>query len=238
MVDAQVAACLQQMAADKKEQDARIIEQQAELKASQEQIKALIEALKNPQGPSDNAIRAEKVQKLTFNLCKSSKLKPFKISQDVKMFQKLFIEQLTIMKAAVGITDDLSREEYIPIFRSCLDFPVVERVGVAMAGLVPKKTWADVTIAEMTKLMVDEFGSKQTDVANVLELFGPHRLCKKPDESVSEFFFRWQTNIPEVMKPGNDNERITYVDLIERALFLYRFGRRVPSKIIVRLKGR
>merc|ERR1711942_415131 len=207
-------------------QDARIVEQNNkisqqndQLKESQDQIKALIEALKNTNGPDVGAIRAEKVQKITLNLCKSSKLKPFKISQDVKMFQKLFIEQLTIMKAAVGITDDLSREEYIPIFRSCLEFPVVERVQVAMAGLVPAKTWADVTIAEMNKLMVDEFGTKQTDVANVLELFGQHRLCKKPDESVSDFFFRWQNNIPDVMKPSNDDERVTYVDLIERALF-------------------
>ena len=200
----------------------------------QDQIKALIEALKNPQGPDANAIRAEKVQKITFNLCKSSKLKPFKISQDVKLFQKLFTEQLVIMKAAVGITDDHSRDEYVPIFRSCLDFPVVERVGVALTGL--KKTWKDVTIPELTKLMVDEFGSKQTDVANVLELFGPHRLCKKPDETVSEFFFRWQSNIPEIMKPGSEQERITYVDLIDRSLFYIALEDEYLQKLLSDLK--
>merc|ERR1711942_571718 len=151
-------------------QDARIVEQNnkisqqnEQLKESQDQIKALIEALKNTNGSDLNAIRAEKVQKITFNPCKSSKLKPFKISQDVKLFQKLFTEQLVIMKATVGITDDLSRDEYVPIFRSCLDFPVVERVGVALTGMT--KTWKDVTIAELTNLMVEEFDSKQTDVA-------------------------------------------------------------------------
>merc|ERR1711942_367888 len=90
------------------EQNNKISQQNDQLKESQDQIKALIEALKNPNGPDAGAIRAEKVQKITLNLCKSSKLKPFNISQDVKLFQKLFIEQLTIMKAAVGITDDLT----------------------------------------------------------------------------------------------------------------------------------
>merc|ERR1711942_229109 len=210
MAEAQIAACLEKLVANKKEQDARINQQNA-------QIKALIEALKTPQGPDVNAVRAEKVSKITFNISKSSKLKPFKISHDIKLFQKIFDEQLIIMKAAVGIADDLSRDEYVPIFRSCLDFPVVERVKVALTGKT--KTWEDVEIDNLTALMLEEFGSKQTDVANVLELFGPNRLVKKPDETVSEFFFRWQQNLPENMKPSSNAGYKEYVDLIDRSLF-------------------
>ena len=94
------------------------------------------------------------------------------------------------MKTVVGLADNLSKEEYVPIFRSCLEFPIVERVNQVLAGL--GKTWANITIAELTTLMKDEFGSKQTDVANVLKQFGQQHLVKSPNESVAEFYFRWQ----------------------------------------------
>ena len=95
------------------------------------------------------------------------------------------------MKAAVGLDDELTKEEYVPIFRSCLDFPVVERVKVVLTS--KGKTWDTIEMAELKTLMKEEFGSKQTDVANVLALFGPNRLVKKPDETVSEFFFQVAT---------------------------------------------
>ena len=121
------------------------------------------------------------------------------------------------MKTVVGLADNLTKEEYVPIFRSCLEFPIVERVNQVLAGL--GKTWANITIEELNTLMKDEFGSKQTDVANVLKLFGPQRLVKSSDESVAEFFFRWQQNIPEIMKPTDDNGYKDFVDLINRSMF-------------------
>ena len=135
----------------------------------------------NPVEPAAAVIRAEKVQKINFNLRKSNRLKPFKVSADtdVKLFLKKFEEELKNMKAMVGMNDDLNQEEYVPIFRSCLDYPIVERVGQVLTS--QNKTWATVTIPDLNKLMKDEFGSKQTEVARVLQQFGTQRLVKSPD---------------------------------------------------------
>ena len=149
-------------------------------------LESLLTAIKNPPPPDAAAVRADKVLKITTNISKSKKLKPYKAAQDIKLFQKIFDEEIINMKAAVGLNDDLSKAEYVPIYRSCLDLPVVERVKVVLTS--KGKTWADIEIAELKTLMQEEFGSKQTDVANVLKLFGPNRLVKKPDETVSEFF--------------------------------------------------
>ena len=101
----------------------------------------------------------------------------------------------------------------------CLDFPVVDRVKVILLG--KNKTWENIEIAELKTIMTEEFGSRQTDVAQVLNLFGQHRLVKKPDETVSEFYFRWQQNIPENMKPDSADMKPykDFVDLIHRSLF-------------------
>ena len=168
---------LANLVAGKREQDTR--------------LEALLEAIKNPPAPDAATVRADKVLKITSNINKSKRLKPFKVTQDIKLFQKIFDEEIINMKAAVGLNDPLTKEEYVPIFRSCLDFPVVERVKVVLTS--KGKTWDTIEIAELKTLMKDEFGSKQTDVANVLALFGPNRLVKKPDETVSEFFFQVAT---------------------------------------------
>ena len=76
------------------------------------------------------------------------------------------------------------------------------------------KTWENISIADLHKLMKEEFGSKQTDVANVLKQFGPARLAKSPDQSVAEFYFQWLQNIPEVMKPTDNDSREAFVDLM------------------------
>ena len=85
----------------------------------------------NVQPASDEAIRAEKIQKINFNLRKSNRLKIFKVSADtdIKLFIKKFEEELFNMKVMVGLNEVLSKQEYVPIFRSCLDYPVVERVS-------------------------------------------------------------------------------------------------------------
>ena len=77
----------------------------------------------------------------------------------------------------VGIDNDLSKEEYVPLFRSNLDFHVLKRVEQAFkANPQAVKTWENITIEQLHKLMIDEFGAKQTDIANVLGQFGPSRM--------------------------------------------------------------
>ena len=44
------------------------------------------------------------------------------------MFIKKIGEEIKSLKQMVGIADDLTKEEYVPIFRASLDFTVIERV--------------------------------------------------------------------------------------------------------------
>ena len=51
------------------------------------------------------------------------------------------------MKVMVGLDENLTRDEYVPIFRACLDYPVVERVGQVLTS--KNKTWENVTIEDL-----------------------------------------------------------------------------------------
>ena len=235
------AAEQQRLAAEQKEQLMREVLAEkiaAEEKATAERLEAdqrhrvemqkMIEAInRNPvqqveyraQAPNNAEVRAEKLQRISLNIRKSNRLKPFKVSTDcdVKLFIKRFDEELVNMKNMAGLAGVLSDEEYIPIFRVCLEFAIVERIGQVLVSL--GKTWENISKPDLMKLMRDEFGSKQTDVAEVLQMFGPKRLTKKPDEKVQEFYFKFQQNIPETMKPSDDDGRKLFVDLIHRAMF-------------------
>ena len=235
MAEQQLQQLLDRMVTKGEQQDERLLEQQSQIAEQQNklieqqnQITALLQTMQNPppltveyRPPqvADAEIKAEKVRKINFTLRKSSRLKPFKISADldIKLFLKKFDEELKTMKVMVGLTDALVKEEFVPIFRSCLDFPVVERVTQVL--LKKAKTWETITIPELRELMLEEFGSKQTDVANVLKQFGPQRLVKSPEESVAEHYFKWHQNIPEVMKPTDENGRKDFVDLIHRSMY-------------------
>ena len=67
--------------------------------------------------------------------------------------------------------------------------------------------------------MIAEFGIKHTDVASVLSQFGPSRLSKSSDQTVSEFYYDWHSQIPNIMKPSTDDEYKNLADLILRAMF-------------------
>ena len=130
---------LNRMVAKSEEQDDRILQQQT-------QITELLQALRTPQPVrvdlqqpvvADAVVRAEKVQKLAFNMRKSSRLKPFKVTadSDIKSFIKKFDEELKSLKAMVGIDNALSKEEYTPIFRASLDFSIIERVSQVLTKM-------------------------------------------------------------------------------------------------------
>ena len=167
-------------------------------------------------------VRAEKVQRLSMNMRKSNRIKIFKAcnDSDIRMFIKKFGEKIKSLKQMVGIADDLTKEEYVPIFRASLDFTVIERVEqVFKKDALNVKTWANISINDLHKLMKDEFGVKHTDVANVLKQFGPSRLTKSSDKSVQDFYFEWSQAIPEIMKPSSDQELKDFADLIHRAMY-------------------
>ena len=113
------------------------------VKQQQDQITNLIQVLQqmpgvqepvrvnvNPAVVAADVIRAEKVQKLALNMRKSNRFKIFKVTtdSDIKLFIKKFDEELKSFIVMVGIDGNLTKEEYIPIFRASLDFSVIERV--------------------------------------------------------------------------------------------------------------
>ena len=115
----------------------------------------------------------------------------------------------------VGIDNDLTKEEYVPLFRSSLDFNVLQHVEqVFKADANNLKTWDTITIEALHKLMIEEFGIKYMDVANILGQFGPSRMSKSPDKSVSEFYYEWHTQIPDIMKPSTNDECTKFADLV------------------------
>ena len=73
------------------------------------------------------AVRADKVQRLAIGLRKSNRVKDFKHHKDsnIRMYIKKFDEEIKSIKSMVGIANDLSRDEYIPLFRASLDYNVL-----------------------------------------------------------------------------------------------------------------
>ena len=62
-------------------------------------------------------VRAEKLQRLTLALRKSNKIRDFKDSSeaDIKTWLKKFDFEILALKRMVGIVDDLTDAEYIPL---------------------------------------------------------------------------------------------------------------------------
>ena len=156
------------------------------------------------------------------SMCKSNRVKVFKASgdSDIQIFIKRFGEELITLKQMVGINDELTKQEYVPIFRASLEFSVIERVDqVFKKDPNNPKDWDTIEIGDLHKLMKEEFGAKHTDVANVLKQFGPSRLIKSSDKSVQDFYYEWSLSIPEIMKPTTDQDRKDFVDLIHRSMY-------------------
>ena len=232
---AELKALLSQLVQNSKEQQDRFEKEKAEQAAAllevqtkaDEKFATLIASIQQPgpitvraPDPDADAVRADKIQKVNVNMRRSQRFKPYKVSTDtdIKLFLKKFDEELTNVKSLVGLAgEDLKKEEFVPIFRSCLDYSVVERVDQVLKG--QSKKWEDLTEADLLKLMKDEFGEKQTEVARVISMFGAQRLTKSPNEKVSEFYFKFLQNIPESMKPSTEQGRKDFVDLIHRSMF-------------------
>ena len=49
-------------------------------------IEELLTAIKNPPAPAAATVRADQVMTITSNINKSKRLKPFKVTQDIKLF--------------------------------------------------------------------------------------------------------------------------------------------------------
>merc|ERR1711989_98413 len=186
------------------------------LQQHSQQIIQLMETLKSPPQPNK---RKEQIQNLVLNFRKTNIMKPFKGNSEsyIDLFLKKFTEELNTNKLLVGLNNDLTRDEYVPLFRSCLEYAVVERVQQVL--LAKNKTWDNVTIEQLKTYMKSEFGSRQTDVANVLKMWGPSRLTKRKDETEADHYFRFNQGIPECLKPVTPAEKEAYIDLMNRSMY-------------------
>ena len=95
MSEAQLSEILARLVVNSEKQEERFVAAQNQIAEQQKQITELLSTIKDPPpvnvefnqpGPAANVVRAEKVQKITFNVSKSKRLKPYKVSQDIKLF--------------------------------------------------------------------------------------------------------------------------------------------------------
>ena len=110
------------MVLDIAEQSNKSQQQMNELLAAMQRIPNVageIRAVVQPASVDNIAVRAEKIQRLTLGLRKSSKICDFKdtLESDIKEWLKKFDFVITALQRMVGINDDLTREEYIPFLR-------------------------------------------------------------------------------------------------------------------------
>ena len=205
---------------------------------SKDQMSQFVNAMKPK--PSDPLLqRAEKVQKLAMAIKKDHRLKDFKHTKDsnVRVFIKKVKEEISSYKPIIGIVGDLERNEYVPIFRQSLDFTVLDRLGEVFKMDPAGYTWENISVDNLHKLMIREFGVQDTDVASVLGQFGSAKITKAPETTVAEFYHDWYLQIPDNMKPSSDEECRKFVDLIHRSMFYVSLNDKVLQKALCELKN-
>ena len=209
--------------------------------AAQENTK-LIQALQQARGQQVNvdpdALRREKVSKLGLSLRKSAKIKDFKDSADVKVkdWYQRFEAEVEHLKLLNGIDNALQRDEFIECLKDKLDHSVIKRLDTKFSTLDPLVTWAGVSLVRVKEIILEEFGTKETNVSSVLLQFGPNRV-RKGDLSVQEFYHKWKDQIPPCMCPEDEPGRKSYVDLINKSLFYYSLDDAQIQEELCKLKG-
>ena len=213
----------------------------------QEENAKLIAALANQpqvvqqvgQAPNAAAVRNEKLAKLSLALRKSGKVKDFKDTQEnnVREWLKRFDQELLALKRMSGIDNDLQRSEIIDCMKDKLDYSVIKRLDTAFQAKDPPLTWAAVTKVQLQTVLIEEYGSRETDVSSVLLQFGSSRLKKKPDMSVAKFFHLWKDQLPECLWLGDAAKNARFVDLIRRALFYFCLDDKFLQEQLCNLKG-
>ena len=186
--------------------------------------------------PDAAVIRREKLNKLGISLRKSAKVKDFKDAAEVKIKDWVlrYDAEVTHLKLLNGIEDDLTRDEYIECIRDKLDYNVIKRLDTFFSTI--NVTWLNVSIVRIKEILIQEFGTKESDVSSVLLQFGPNRV-RKGDMSVQEFYHKWKDQIPTCMDPATEQARIDYVDLMNRSLFYYCLDDAHIQEELCKLKG-
>ena len=153
---------IEKMVLDVVEQNNVQKQQFSELLAAMRQIPQLggeIRAVVQPPLQDAEAVRADKVQCLTLALRKSNKIRDFKdvLESDIREWVKKFDFEIAALKRMVGINNDLTREEYIPLLRDKLDYSIVKRLDSIFKQRNPALEWGNVSKDNLHKCLIEEF---------------------------------------------------------------------------------
>ena len=145
---------LEKMVLDVVEQNNLQKQQFSELLAAirhKPQLGGEIRAVVQPPPADAVAVRADKVQRLTLALRKSNKIRDFKdvLESDIREWVKKFDFEIDALKRMVGINNDLTREEYIPLLRDKLDYSIVKRLDSIFKHKNPALNWDGVSKDEL-----------------------------------------------------------------------------------------
>ena len=96
---------------------------------------------------------------------------------NVREWLKMFDTRLEILATAIDLKiDNIKDFEYVNFIKSKLDFDVIQELDLKFAAIHPDPyEWGTVTKAQLSKLIVEQFGQKRPDVASVIKCFGVNR---------------------------------------------------------------
>ena len=112
------------------------------------------------------------------------------------MWLTKFDQEIATLKRMSGITDDLSCDKIVELFRDKLEYQVVKRLDTAFAAKDPVWNWADVTYDQLKAIMKEEYGSKIAEVSEVLLQFGSNHFKKASEMTVTKFTHLSQCSFP------------------------------------------
>ena len=81
--------------------------------------------------------------------------------------------------------------------------------------------WTTISNEDLCKLLIEQFGQKEPDLAALLKCFGANRYKETPNVDVLNHYCRWWEQIPLCLKPTDEASRENFVDLVQRTLFYF-----------------
>ena len=138
---------------------------------------------------------------------KHAKVKDFVEGQDtsVRVWLRRLDYEVGVLKGLKGINNDLTEAEYKSILKDKLDVSVVNRLDTVFLTKKPEAwSWNAVTKKQLHECLIEEFGSREDPVSLLLQQFGPSRLKKDPNESVSSFHHKFKDQLPPLFFPESE----------------------------------
>ena len=180
---------------------------------------------RGPPAKSPEDIHKEKILNVYQNLQKCSDIKSYRhsIQLNVREWLRMIDSRMGILATAVDLkTANIKDAEYVNLIKSKLDFAVIQELDLKFAAKSPDPyQWDSISKENLCKLLIEQFGQKEPDVAALLKCFGANRYKKAADVDVRNHYCRWWEQIPLCLKPSDAAGREKFVDLVLRTLFYF-----------------